>query len=138
VTYDGVDMTRVMWGEHARHVPAWLVVQDAGPGTVALIGSSMTPGQEHPLRYGAPGYRDTDDPFDETYVPHHLVIGEIIVRPHVVIATRALTGYGAGQFLTDLPALPGLIENGQGQLIIGDTARLAEITHRARTGAWRT
>lgn len=125
MTYGDVDMTRVIWGEHARHVPAWMVVQDGGDTTVALAGSSMTPGGPNPLRYGS-------------RQPHQLVVGEIIVRPHVVIETEALRGYGFGQFLTSMPPLNELIEDGQGRLIIGTAAQLAELVHRDRTGAWRT
>jgi hypothetical protein len=133
--YGDVDMTRVMFGEHARHVPAFLYVQDQGPGTVSFVGSSMTPRQDNPLRYGA---RHWDgDCRDDGYRPHHLIVGEMIVRPHVMIATTAMRGYGIGQFLTDAPDIEDMISNGQGELVVGTSAKLAEIVYRSRTGAWR-
>jgi hypothetical protein len=129
------DAARLFYGEHARHVPAWLVVQDACLDTVSFVGSSMTPGVPNPLRYGAPAW--TPGTPDGVYWPHHLIVGEIIVRPHVAIATRALRGMGVGQMLTDLPDVPDLIEGGAGRLVIGTSARLAEITDRGRRAAWR-
>lgn len=129
------DAARLFYGADAVHVPAWLVVQDAGLGTVSFVGSSMTPGVTNPLRYGAPHW--TRGTPDDVYWPHHLVVGEIIVRPHVAVVTRALRGMGVGQMLTNLPDLPDLIEGGAGRLVVGDSARLAAITDRARRGAWR-
>ena len=133
--YGGADMARVMYGENARHVPAFLYVQDRGPGIVSFVGSSMTRGQDNPLRYGAGHWRTLED--DEGYRPHHLIVGEIIVRPHVVIATSALSGYGLGQMLTDGLDVEEMITDGRGELVIGTSAKLAEIVHRSRTGAWR-
>jgi hypothetical protein len=133
--YGGADMARVLYGENARHVPAYLYVQDAGPGLVSFTGSSMTPGQDNPLRYGAGHWRSSDD--NEGYRPHHLIVGEIIVRPHVVITTSALSGFGLAQMLTDGPGIEELTDGGQGELVIGTSAQLAEIVHRSRTGAWR-
>jgi hypothetical protein len=53
--YGDVDMTRVMFGQHAVHVPAWLIVQDQGEGLVTFVGSSRLPVTNHPLRYGLTG-----------------------------------------------------------------------------------
>ena len=132
-------MTRVMYGENARHVPAYLYVQDQGrehgAGIVSFVGSSMTPGRDNPLRYGAPHW--DRDRRDDGYRPHHLVVGEIIVRPHVVIATSAMSGYGISQLLTSAPDIEDMITDGRGELVAGTGAQLAEIVHRSRTGAWR-
>jgi hypothetical protein len=83
------DMTRVMYGPDARHVPAWLYVQDQGPGMVSFVGASMTRGQDNPLTY------DSGHHVRGVYEPrwtHHFIVGEIIVRPHLVIGTNALRG----------------------------------------------
>jgi hypothetical protein len=132
------DAARLFYGENARHVPAFLYVQDASPGVVSFVGSSMTPGENpHPLRYGAPHYRAAGGARRDDYWPHHLIVGEIIVRPHVVVATRALSGFGLGQMFTSAPSLEDLIEGGAGRLVVGDSARLADVIHRSRTAAWR-
>jgi len=109
--YGDTDMARVMYGENARHVPAYLYIQDQGPGIVSFVGSSMTPGRDHPLRYGAPHY--VRDHRDDGYRPHHLIVGEIIVRPHVVIATSAMSGYGISQFLTAAPDIEEMVTGGR-------------------------
>lgn len=129
------DAARLFYGENARHVPGFLWVQDQGQGTVAFVGSSMTPGRDNPLRYGA-GHWDRDRDRDrDGYYAHHLIVGELIVRPHVVIATHAADGHGLGGLLTGGPDMEEALTGGR--LLIGDSARLAEIVHRSRTGAWR-
>lgn len=80
--YGGADIARVMYGENARHVPAWMYVQNHGQGAVGFVGASLVDGT-HPLRYGS----------DRT---HQFIVGEVIVRPHLVIATDALRGMGMG------------------------------------------
>lgn len=82
-----VDYTRVMFGQHAIHVRAWLVVQDAGHGLVSFVGASCSVGP-HPLRYGS----------EHT---HQLVVGEIIVRPHRVTASSERKGHGLANLVTD-------------------------------------
>lgn len=133
--YGGADMARVMYGQNARHVPAFLYVQDQGPGVVSLIGGSMTRGQDHPLTYGG-GHWDHGQ-HRPGYWPHHLIVGEIIVRPHVVIGTNALQGMGmAGLALggesQDFDAMLA-----DGALVVGTEARLREIVERSERGAWR-
>jgi hypothetical protein len=81
-----MDWTRAVFGEHARHVPAWLYVQDQGSGVVSIAGASSVAGA-HPLRYGSER-------------AHQFVLGEIIIRPHLVVATDALTGSGINGLLT--------------------------------------
>jgi hypothetical protein len=82
--YGDTDMARIMYGQNARHVPAWMYVQNQGGGTVGLVGSSRTPQDAHPLRYGSGRV-------------HQLIVGEIIVRPHLVIATDTYQGCGVSQ-----------------------------------------
>jgi hypothetical protein len=81
------DYTRVLFGQHAVHVPAWLVVQDQGDGLVSFVGASRGAGP-HPLRFGS------------TEV-HQLVVGEIIVRPHHVTHSSARAGSGLAGLVTD-------------------------------------
>jgi hypothetical protein len=81
---DADGYTRAMFGEHARHVPVWLYVQDAGSGVVSIVGGSRPSGEDlerHPLRYGS----------ERT---HQLIVGELIVRPHLVVASDAARGSG--------------------------------------------
>jgi hypothetical protein len=84
---DSTDYTRVMFGQHAVHVPAWLVVQDQGDGLVSFVGSSNGAGP-HPLRFGS----------SET---HQLIVGEVIVRPHRVTHSSARKGSGLAGLVTD-------------------------------------
>lgn len=82
---------RAMFGERARHVPAWMWIQDGGDGTVSFVGSSRVTEPAHPLRYGS---RRT----------HQFVVGELIVRPtRIVLATDAHTGDGLAHLVTQVP-----------------------------------
>lgn len=84
----GVDYARVMFGENARHVPAFFYVQDAGPGLVSFVGASALPDElAHPLRYGSQR-------------SHQIFVGDILVRPRTVVGTDALRGYGLAALLT--------------------------------------
>lgn len=83
------DYTRIMFGQHAIDVPAWLYVQNQGPDTVAFVGASRIEGigAAHPLRYGSGR-------------THQLIIGEMIIRPRLALGTDALRGQGLGQLVT--------------------------------------
>jgi hypothetical protein len=88
-----MDYTRVLFGEHAVHVPAWLVVQDGGDGLVSFVGASRAGVESlaaglHPLRYGSSK-------------EHQLIVGEIVVRPHRVTASDARRGSGLAGLATD-------------------------------------
>lgn len=80
---EGLDISRAMFGVHAKHVPAWMYVQECGSDTVVFVGASRIPGvgQLHPLRF-------------DSQRTHQFVRGEVIVRPHLVVATDALRGSG--------------------------------------------
>ncbi|GGM52846.1 hypothetical protein ACFFX1_55310 [Dactylosporangium sucinum] len=84
--HGNLDMAQVMFGENARHVPAWLYVQHQGDDMVSFVGASRVAGH-HPLRYGS----------DRT---HQFILGEIIVRPHLIVSTDALRGYGLSGLAT--------------------------------------
>lgn len=123
--YGDVDMTRVMYGQNARHVPAWMYVQDQGPGTVGLVGASRIPGgqeQEHPLAYGG-GYYALGS--STPYWAHHFIVGEVIVRPHLVIATNALKGDGAGSLYLGDHDFGRMLSDGQ--VVVGSDATLNRI-----------
>ena len=89
--YGGADLARVFWGASLSRsrVP---VRPGPGPRPGVVRRLVDDPGHDHPLRYGAPHYRRGHD--YRNYRAHDLIVGEIIVRPHVVIATSALTGMG--------------------------------------------
>lgn len=110
---DSAGMARVMYGQDARHVPAWMYVQDQGPGVVGFVGASRVPeGTPHPLLYGSAR-------------THALVVGEIIVRPHLVIATDALNGTGVASLYLGEHDFPRMIADGE--VVIGSDAALKRI-----------
>lgn len=87
-----MDYTQLMYGQHARHVPCWLYVQEQGEdrdrakSCVSIVGASEVGWDQHlagvhPLRFGS-------------VRTHQLIVGEIVVRPHLVVATDALRGSG--------------------------------------------
>jgi hypothetical protein len=129
----GGGMARALYGPDARHVPAWLYVQDQGPGTVGLVGASMTPGRDHPLTYGA-GHYDPAVKWPaaqrDGYYAHHFLVGEIIVRPRFVIATRALEGTGIAGLYTGDHDIEAMLA--AGRLAAGTSAQVAEVVHGSR------
>ncbi len=68
---------KAMFGEKAVHVPAWIKVQNQGKAGVLFVGASRL----SDMCYGS----------DKT---HCLVVGEIIVRPHLIVASDHLQGAG--------------------------------------------
>lgn len=88
---------QTLFGVHARHVPCWMYVQDQGDGLVSFVGASHMGSDAHPLRYGS----------DRV---HQFIVGETIVRPHMVLATDALIGSGLAGLATsghDIDAMLG-------------------------------
>jgi hypothetical protein len=124
--YGDTDMARVMYGEHARHVPCWMYAQhqgsEHGKDIVGLVGASLAPGDIHPLRYG-------------TEWSHHFIIGEIIVRPQVVIGTNALRGEGAGSLFTGDHDISRMLSDGV--IVAGSDARVRQIIERSNRAPWR-
>lgn len=111
--YGGADMARVMYGQNARHVPAWMYVQRHSAETVGLIGASrVLEGTAHPLLYGS-GRQ------------HAFIVGEVIVRPHVVITTDALRGMGAGGLYTGDHDFRAMLRDGE--LTVGSEEALRRV-----------
>jgi hypothetical protein len=116
--YGGIDPARLMFGENARQVPAWFYVQDNGAGGITFVGASNVTGTHrpapldhpHPLRYGS----------ERT---HQLVVGEIIVRPHLVIATDALRGMGLSALATHDHDIAGMLRDGEPVIDLGRIQR---------------
>jgi hypothetical protein len=77
--------TRAMFGEYAVHVPMWMKVQDHGKDGVLFVGASRRPD----LRY-------------DSKRCHQLIIGEIIVRPHLVVASDAFIGSGISHLAREM------------------------------------
>jgi hypothetical protein len=103
--YGGDDVaTKIMFGENARHVPMWMYVQDQGTQDgqryVSFVGASKVGADTHPLRYGSERV-------------HQFVLGEIIVRPHLVIATDTLQGMGLAGLATNGHDLRRMLTQGE-------------------------
>ncbi len=91
---------RIMFGENARHVPMWMYVQDQGDGVVSFVGASRVGQDVHPLRYGSGR-------------THQFVLGELVVRPHLVMATDTLQGMGLGGLATHGHDLRQMLADGE-------------------------
>ena len=117
---DGGAAARLFFGDQAVHVPAWFYVQDQGPGVVGLVGSSKTAG-DNPLRFGAPHYDDSRGYAGQGpgYWSHHLVVGELVVRPHLIIGTNAVQGQGISGLYTAGHDLDAMLADGE---LVYDTA----------------
>jgi hypothetical protein len=106
--YGDADMARVMYGDNARRVPAWLYVQDQGTDSkgayVSFVGASRVADGPHPLRYSSGR-------------THLFVVGEIMVRPHLAVATDALRGHGLSGLATAGHDIGEMLSDGE--LIIG-------------------
>ena len=98
------------YGEHAIHIPMWLVAQDQGDVT-SFVGATRDPR----LRYGS----------DRC---HQLILGEMIVRPHLVIGSDAHKGAG----LTGLIHSLDIREWVDGDIIADPLGKLAELTGEPR------
>ncbi len=96
-------MTRAMFGANAVHVPMWMWVQHTDNEVVTFAGASRVRGAHgaHPLRYGAGE-------------AHQFILGEVIVRPHLVFATDAYRGHG----------ISGLLRTGVDSEELGRVGRL--------------
>lgn len=90
------DYTKMIFGQHAVRVPGWLKVQNQGDGVVSFVGSS----KNNALRFGSKRV-------------HQLVIGELIIRPQLVVATDIFAGHGLGMLATDASDLQEWAEHGE-------------------------
>jgi hypothetical protein len=95
---DGSDENsiRFLFGEHARHVPMWMYVQNQGQGMVSFVGASKS----DELRYGSER-------------EHQFILGELVVRPHLVIATDTLRGMGLSGLATGNHDLRAMLADGE-------------------------
>jgi hypothetical protein len=105
----GVDYARVFFGENAVHVPAWMYVQNQGQGVVSFVGGSRTPAAAHPARYGS----------ERT---HQLIVGELLIRPHAIVATDALRGMGLASLVTNGHDVTEMLRNGE--YLLGNDSHL--------------
>jgi hypothetical protein len=117
--YGGEDQAmRVLLGDQARQGTGWLYVQDAGSGMVSFVGSARekvyTPRQRHELAYGS----------DRT---HQFVLGQVIIRPSLVIGTDALRGTGLAGLATGAHNLKGMLGD-QGEIIFATNAVMRKLT----------
>lgn len=94
--YDGIDMTKVMFGQHAVHIPMWMVIQNQRDDGVAIAGASRSP---------APMFGS-----DKIHV---MVLGEIVIRPHLVLASNEFAGRGIGGFWTDMVTPEDWVKHGE-------------------------
>jgi hypothetical protein len=101
--YGGDDQAvlQALLGENARQGTGWLYVQEQGDGLVSFVGAAREqPARPHPLRYGS----------DRT---HQFVLGQVILRPSLVIATDTLRGRGLSGLTTGPHDLKGMLADGE-------------------------
>jgi len=89
-------MMQALFGRFARRVPMWMVVQETGNVGVTFVGAS----RDLRLRFGST-------------MTHQLILGEMIVRPHVAIESDRYQGLGLSGFLTQCADLEEWFANGQ-------------------------
>jgi len=107
-------MAKLLYGERAVHVPCWMYVQ--GPGQlVTFAGASKVPEGDNPLCFG-------------TQWAHQFVVGEIIVRPHLVVGTDALRGEGLAGLLAGEHDIRAMLRNGE--KVTGTDAALRRVLGR--------
>ena len=92
------NLAQLMYGENARHVPAWFYLRTHGEGVVSFAGASRV--ESNPLLYGS----ERDLRFG---------VGEIIVRPHMLVGTDALLGHTMGQVLTETHDVERYLASGE-------------------------
>jgi hypothetical protein len=99
-----MDYAKILFGENAKHVPAWMYVQDQGAGMVMFVGASRVDIEPNPLRFNS----------ERT---HQFVVGELVVRPHFVLGTDALRGTGTGGLATGDHDIEAMLS--AGEVILG-------------------
>jgi hypothetical protein len=100
--YGGEDeVFRVLLGDRTRRGTGWLYVQDQGKGVVSFVGSAKVPeGRPHPFRYGSGR-------------SHQFVLGEVILRPALVVATDTLEGMGLAGLATSHHDVRAMLDKGE-------------------------
>ena len=99
-------MMRAMYGQHAKHVPCWMIAQDQGEGVTLFVGASRS----LDLRFGSAR-------------THVLMLGEMIARPHLVLASDAFRGAG----IASLARGPDVAEWVKGDLLADPLGRFSEL-----------
>jgi hypothetical protein len=105
--------TEMVFGRNAIRVPAWYYLRNHGEGVVSITGASKVP--DNPLLMKS----DRDLRF---------CVGEIIVRPSVVIGSDAFQGYTTGQLHTNHHNLHSLTSDGKGEVLLGDPTTIPGLT----------
>lgn len=78
---------RMMFGQHARKAAFNYIVQGSGGNRAAIIGNTS---HAEAMAFGGD--------FDRSHV---LVLCDVVIRPHLVIESKHLTGTGAAGLLTN-------------------------------------
>jgi hypothetical protein len=118
---DGVDYTKVMFGENAVHCGFNMIVQDAGDGKIIVVAQSTSPqrGQkQHPLQFGSKR-------------THVLCMGDIVVRPHMVFGSDAFRGAGLNNLIRNAFTSPEQWID-EGDVILDVVSRTAEMNKNRR------
>jgi hypothetical protein len=104
---------RLLLGKDARQGTGWAYIQDQGPGIVSFVGSAKVGKNErHPFRYGTPNY-DGSKNGPEGYYSHHFMVGEVLIRPHLLVATNALQGQGLAGLATGNHDIRAMLRSGE-------------------------
>lgn len=106
-------MTRAMYGQNAIHVPLNLIVQNMGEGKVTGV-FQTTAGL--PMMFGS-------------IMTHQLIMGDVIIRPHLVMETNALRGAGFSALARD--GFQNVEEWMNGNVLLDPMGRLKELTNAA-------
>ncbi len=85
--FGDVDMTKVMWGERARHVPLNLIVQRVDNTTGKVTGVFQTDAGL-PLMY-------------DSKRTHVLILGDAVIRPRLAMGSDAFVGWGIAGLARD-------------------------------------
>ena len=93
-----------VWGAHGAHLPTFRQVQDQGPGVGAVRRLVDDPRPRPPAGYGAPHLPPRPRLPATGHTTHRRGDHR---RPHVVIATSALTGMGLAGLITSAPDIEG-------------------------------
>lgn len=82
--YEGMDMAKVMMGQNAFHIAMNLIIQTYGNDTAAGVFQT---------KQGKPLYAGSER-------SHILMLGDMIYRPRVIVASDAFQGTGIGGLFT--------------------------------------
>ncbi len=80
--------TKAMFGQHAIHIPVNIIVQDMssqGDGNITAVLQSSA---GRPLMFGGK-------------MTHQLIMGDMVLRPHLVVESDAFRGHGLSGLARD-------------------------------------